>query len=92
MAFSNKLITTLKDACEVARADDARLFAFVLKNKGQDAQTFAANTSKEVMFCVMATVITGLEEVCGIDRKKIFKILEKSMKEAPIERKEVKDE
>lgn len=93
MAFTIKLTDTLKDACDIAHADDASLFAFILKNEGHDAQSFAANTSEEMLFCVLATIITGLEEVSGLDRKKIFKILDKTMAEAgPIIRREIDED
>ena len=92
MAFTVKLTDMLKDACDVARADDASLFAFILKNEGRDVRTFAANTSVEIMMCILATVMQGLEDVAGLSRKEVIKILDKTMKECgPITSKEAND-
>ena len=89
MAFTVKLTDQLKEACEIARADNASIFAFILKNDGKDAQSFAANMTEETLFCIMATIVSGLEEV-GLSRKEAFKILDKTMKEAgPIVRRDI---
>ena len=90
MAFTVKLTDQLKEACEIARADNASLFAFILKGEGRDAQSFAADMTAEALFCIMATIVTGVEESCGLSRKEIYKILEKSLREAgPIVRKDI---
>lgn len=93
MAFTVKLTDTLKEACEIARADNASLYAFILKNEGRDARSFAANTTEEMMFCILATIVTGLEEATGLSHKEIYKILEKSMRlSGPITRRDVEEE
>lgn len=93
MAFTVKLTDTLKEACEIARADDASLYAFILKNEGRDARSFAADTTEEMMFCILATIVTGIKEATGLSRKEIYKILEKSLRlSGPITREDVGDE
>lgn len=81
MAFTTKLTDTLAEACDIARADDASLFAFILKDKGTDAHVCMSGIGASELFCVLAAAITELEEA-GISRKAIFKIVDKSMKEA----------
>lgn len=93
MAFTTKLTNTLKEACDIARADNASLYAFILKNSGHDARSFAANTEVEMYFCVMATIVTGIEEATGLSRKDIYKILEKTLRESgPIKREEPEED
>ena len=92
MAFSIKLTDALKEVQSITRADNAMMFAFILKNQGEDAQSFTANMTPEGMFCVLATVATSIEEAMGMSRKDIYKILEKTMKEAgPIKRTDIED-
>ena len=91
MAFTLKLTDQLKEAIDTARADNASMYTFILKNEGHDAQSFAVNLNEQVLFCVMATIVTGLEEY-GFRRKDIFKILDKTMREAgPLEREDIED-
>lgn len=93
MAFTTKLTDTLKEACEIARADNASLYAFILKNSGKDAQSYAANTTEEMLFCVMASIVTGLSEATGLSHKAICKLLLTSMKmTGPITYSSIKEE
>lgn len=82
MAFTLKLTNLLSEASEVARADNASMFAFILKNHGHDAQSYGANQTAETSFCAMAALVTEIEEQTGLSRKTIFGILDRTMKEA----------
>lgn len=93
MAFTLKLTNLLSEASEVARADGASMFAFILKNQGHDAQSYSANQSVETLFCALATVVTEIEEGSGMSRKKILEILDRTMKETgPLKHEPVEDE
>ena len=90
MAFSRKLTDLLEGTCEIARADDASMFAFVLKGNGVDAQSYMVSMTPAAMFCALVAVLDELEEATGMDRKKIFKVLDKTLKEAPVKKEKVK--
>lgn len=92
MAFSRKLTDSLEGACEIARADNASMFAFVLKNNGADAQSYMVSMTPAAMFCVLAAVLDELEENTGMDRKRVFKILDKTLKEVPVKKVKADDE
>lgn len=90
MAFSLKLTETLKEACEIARADNASIYAFILKNEGADAQSFASNMETETVFCILATLVSNICEATGLDRKEVYKILERTMRKAgPITKRDI---
>lgn len=93
MAFTLKLTNLLSEASEVAHADGASMFAFILKNQGHDAQSYGANQTAETAFCAMAALVTEIEEQTGLSRKEIFGILDKTMKETgPLKHEPVDDE
>lgn len=93
MAFTLKLTKLLSEASEVAHADGASMFAFILKNQGHDAQSYGANQSVEALFCALATLVTEIEEQSDLSRKEIFGILDKTMKETgPLKHEPVEDE
>ena len=81
MAFTLKLTNLLSEASEVARTDDASMFAFIIKNHGHDAQSYGVNQSAETIFCAMAALVTEIEESTNLSRKMIFGILDRTMKE-----------
>lgn len=81
MAFTLKLTNLLSEASEVARADDASMFAFIIKNHGHDAQSYDVNQSAETIFCAMAALVTEIEESTNLSRKTIFGILDRTMRE-----------
>lgn len=89
MAFTKKLTDLLEEACEVARADQAGMFAFILKNNGQDSRAYGTAMTPAAMFCALVAVLDELEEATGMDRKKIFKVLDKTLKEAPVVKEKV---
>lgn len=92
MAFTLKLTNLLSEASEVARADDASMFAFILKNHGHDAQSYGVNQTAETSFCAVAALITEIEEQTNLSRKEIFGILERTMKEAgPLKHEDIED-
>lgn len=92
MAFTNKLTDTIRETCDIARADGASLYTFILKHDGIDAQSFATNANHSFLFCALATVVSEIEEKTGLSRKKIFMILDKTMKEAgPLRREDIGD-
>lgn len=82
MAFTTKLTDALAEACEIARADNASMYAFILKNEGADAQSFATCMDTEVVFCILATMVENVCEATGLSRKEIYKILERTMRKA----------
>lgn len=89
MAFTSKLTNLLEDACDVARADGASMYTFILKNQGKDAASYATNCTVESLMCTTAALITEIEERSGLSRKKLFKLLDKSLNEAPITRHDI---
>lgn len=92
MAFSKKLTDSLEEVCEIAKADGASMFAFVLKNNGADAQSYMVSMTPASMFCVLAAALDELEEDTGMNRKKVFKILDKTLKEVPVKKVKADDE
>lgn len=93
MAFTLKLTNLLSEASEVAHADGASMFAFILKNNGHDANSYSTNQSVEALFCAMAALVTEIEEQSDLSRKDIFDILDKTLKETgPLKHEPVDDE
>lgn len=90
MAFTKKLTDLLEEACEVARADGAGMFAFILKDNGRDAQSYGVAMTPAAMFCALVAVLDELEDATGMDRKKIFKVLDRTLKDAPVIKEKVK--
>ena len=86
MAFTVKLTDLLKEACDVARADGASLYAFILKNDGHDAASFGVQQDVPQMFCALASLVEEACEATGMSRKQLFKVLDKSLNEAPIKK------
>lgn len=89
MAFTRKLTDLLEEACDVARADQAGMFAFILKDNGQDARAYGTAMTSASMFCALVAVLDEIEEATGMDRKKIFKVLDRTLKEAPVMKEKV---
>ena len=85
MAFSTKLTDTIEEATGIAKADGASLFAFLIKNRGE-ALSYITDMGAPELFCTMAAVVTELEERTELPRKKIYKILEQTLSEAPLAR------
>lgn len=93
MAFTLKLTNLLSEASEVAHADNASMFAFILKNQGHDASSYSTNQSVETLFCVLAAVVTEIEEQSSLSRKEIFGILDRTMKATgPLKHEPMEDE
>lgn len=92
MAFTTKLTDMLDEACQVASADDASMFAFIIKNKGHDAQSYTVAETPATMFCALVAILEEISDATGMDRKKIFKVLDRTLKEAPVERTKVTNE
>lgn len=83
MAFSKKLTDILTDAADVARADGADMFTFLMKGKNEHAleATSIGNTDDPViMFCVVSTLLDAISMATGMSRRKILKTINKEIK------------
>lgn len=91
MAFSTKLTDTIETAAGIAKADDASMFTFLIKNRGE-ALSYVTNMGAPELFCAVAALMVELEERTELPRKKIYKILEETLKEAPLTKTDGDDE
>lgn len=83
MAFSKKLTDILTDAADVARADGADMFTFLMKKKSEhmvEATSIGNSDDPVTMFCVVSTLLDAIAMATGMTKKQILKTINKEIK------------
>lgn len=88
MAFSKKLTDLLAESCDVARADGADIVAFLMKGDGaRGCMSFANTNDPATLLCVITALFENVEDNTGMGRKKLWKLMNKSIKTTLVARK-----